>query len=64
MASSEVAKSRTCMLSYLEVDCPSDFDETDTKLIVIDGDHMDHVVRPDASIKSFRDYADKKVIPS
>ena len=51
------------MLSCLEVDCSSYFDETDTKLIVIDGDHMDHVVRPDASIQSFRDYADKKVIP-
>ena len=49
------------LLSFLEVECPSDFDEADTKLI--DGVHMVHFVRPDASIKSFRDYADKKGIP-
>ena len=48
-------------LSCLEVYCPSDFDEADGKLI--DGAHMVHVLRPHASIKSFRDYADKKVIP-
>ena len=29
----------------------------------IDRDHLVHFLRPDASIKSFRDYADKKVIP-
>ena len=56
-----MAKSRTCLLSCLEVECPSDFDEADAKLI--DGAHMVHLLRPDASIKSFRDYADKKVIP-
>ena len=50
------------LLSCLEVDCPSDFDDADAKLI--DGSHMVHVLRPDASIKAFRDYADKKVIPS
>ena len=49
------------LLSCLEVECPSDFDEADAKLI--DGAHMVHLFRPDASIKSFRDYADKKVIP-
>ena len=48
-------------LSCLEVDCPSDFDEADGK--PIDGAHMVHFVRPVPSIKSFRDYADKKVIP-
>ena len=48
------------LLSCLEVDCPSDFDEADAKLI--DGAHVVHFLRPDASIKSFRDYADKKVI--
>ena len=49
------------MLSCLEVECPSDFDGADAKLI--DGAHVVHFLRPDASIKSFRDYADKKVIP-
>ena len=49
------------LLSCLEVACPSDFDEADAKLI--DGAHMVHFFRPDASIKSIRDYADKKVIP-
>ena len=49
------------LLSCLEVDYPSDFDEADAKLI--DGAHMVHFIRPDASIKLFRDYADKKVIP-
>ena len=48
------------LLSCLEVDCPSDFDEADVKLI--DGAHMVHFFRPDASIKSFCDYVDKKVI--
>ena len=48
------------LLSCLEVDCPSDFDEADAKLI--DGAHVVHFLRPDASIKSFRNYADKKVI--
>ncbi len=48
------------LLSCLEIYCPSDFDEADGKLI--DGAHMVHVLRPDASIKSFRDYTDKKVI--
>ena len=48
------------LLSFLEVYCPSDFGEADTKLI--DGAHMVHVLRPDASIKSFRNYTDKKVI--
>ena len=60
MASQEVAKSRTFYPS-LEVDCPSDFDEDGSKPIY--GARMMHVLRPDASIKSFRDYADKKVIP-
>ena len=45
----------------MEVECPSDFDDADAKLI--DGAHMVHFLRPDASIKSFRDYADKMVIP-
>ena len=49
------------LLSCLEVDCSSYFDEADAKLI--DGVHMVDLFRPDASIKSFRDYADKKVIP-
>ena len=49
------------LLFCLEVYCPSDFGEADGKLI--DGAHMVHVLRPDASIKSFRDYTDKKVIP-
>ena len=49
------------LISCLEVDCPSDFDEADGKRI--DGARMVHVLRPDASIKSFRDYADKKVLP-
>ena len=50
-------------ISCLEVDYSSDFDEADGKLI--DGSHMVHLLRPDASIKSFRDYADNKpkVIP-
>ena len=46
--------------SCLEVDCLSDFDEADAKLI--DGAHVVYFLRPDASIKSFRDYADKKLI--
>ena len=50
------------LLSCLEVDCPSDFDEADAKRI--DGAHVVHFFRPDASSKSFRDYADKKVILS
>ena len=45
------------LLSCLEVECPSDCDEADAKLI--DHAHMVHFFRPDASIKSFRDYADK-----
>ena len=49
------------LLSCVEVDCPSDFDEADAKLI--DRAHMVHFLMLDASIKSFRDYADKKVIP-
>ena len=44
----------------MEVDCPSDFDEADAKLI--DRAHMVHFLMLDASIKSFRDYADKKYI--
>ena len=48
------------LLSCLEVDYPSKFDEADAKLI--DDAHVVHFVRPDASIKSFRDYADKKVM--
>ena len=49
------------LLSYLEVDCPSDCDEAGAKLIA--GAHIVHYFRPVPSIKSFRDYADKKVIP-
>ena len=49
-------------LFCLEVDWTSDFDDADAKLM--DGAHMVHFFSPDASIKSFRDYADKKVIPS
>ena len=48
------------LLPCWEVDCPSDFDEADAKLV--DGANMVHV-RPDSSIKSFRDYVDKKMIP-
>ena len=48
------------LLSCLEVDYLSDFDEADAKLI--DGAHMVHF-RPDASIKSFRDYVNHNVIP-
>ena len=50
------------LLSCLEVYSPSDFDEADGKLI--DGASMVHVLRQDASIMSFRDYTDKKVIPN
>ena len=46
----------------MEVECPSHFDEADAKLI--DHTHYGAFFRPDASIKSFRDYADKKVIPN
>ena len=49
------------LLSCLEVECPSDFEEADAKLI--DGAHMVHCLRPDASIESFHDYGDKTVIP-
>ncbi len=49
------------LLFCLEVDYPSDFDEGDANLI--DGAQMVHFLRSDASIKSFRDYADKNVIP-
>ena len=49
------------LLSCVEVDCPSDFDEPDAKLI--DRANMVHFLMLDASIKSFLDYADKKVIP-
>ena len=49
------------LLSCLEIECPSDFDEADAKLI--DGAHTVHIFRPDASIKSFRDYANNNVIP-
>ena len=49
------------LLSCLEVECPSDFEEADAKLI--DGAHMVHFFRPDASIESFHGYADKTVIP-
>ena len=49
------------LLSCLEVECPSDVHEDEVKLI--DGAHLVYFYRPDASIKSFRDYADKKVIP-
>ena len=52
---------KSWLLSCVEVDCPSDFDEADAKLI--DRAHMVHFLMLDASIKSFRDYADKKVIP-
>ena len=47
------------LLSCLEIGCPSDFDEADAQLMY--GAHMVHF--SDASIKSFRDYADNKVIP-
>ena len=55
------SRHKSDLLSCCEVDCLSDFHEADAKLI--DGAHMVHCFRPDASIKSFRDYADKKVIP-
>ena len=49
------------LLSCLEEYYPSDCDEADAKLT--DGAHMVHFLSPDASIKSFHAYADKKVIP-
>ena len=49
------------LVSCLETDLPSDFDEADVKLI--DGASMVHTLKPDRSIKTFRDYAEKKVIP-
>ena len=45
------------LLSCLEVECPSEFDAK-----LIDGAHVVPFLTPDASIKSFRDYADKKMI--
>ena len=45
------------LLSCVEVDCPSDFDEPDAKLI--DRAHTVHFLMLDANIKSFRDYAKK-----
>ena len=55
------SRHKSGLLSCLEVDCTSEFHEADAKLI--NGAHMEHFFRADASIKSFRDYADKKVIP-
>ena len=49
------------LVSCLETDLTSDFDEADVKLI--DGASMVHSLRLDRSIKTFRDYAEKKVIP-
>ena len=49
------------LVSCLKTDAPSDFDEADVKLI--DGASMVHSLRCDKSIKTFREYAEKKVIP-
>ena len=48
------------LLPCWEVDCQSDFDEADAKLV--DGANVVHF-RADSSIKLFRDYDDKKIIP-
>ena len=49
------------LVSCLETDSPSDFDEADVKLI--DGASLIHSLRLDRSIKTFREYAEQKVIP-
>ena len=49
------------LVPCLEADSPSDFNGADVKLI--DGASMVHFLKPDGSIKTFRDYAEKKVIP-
>ena len=49
------------LVSCLETDSSSDFDEADVKLI--NGASMVHSLRPDTTIKTFKDYAKKKVIP-
>ena len=49
------------LVPCLEADSPSDFNETDVKLI--DGASMVHFLKPDTSMKTFHDYAEKKVIP-
>ena len=47
-------------MSCLETDSTSDFDEADVKLI--DSVSMVQSLRLDSSIKTFHDYAEKKVI--
>ena len=49
------------LVSCLETDSTSDFDEADVQLI--DGASLVHSLRLDRSIKRFHDYAEKKVIP-
>ena len=49
------------LVSCLETDSPSDFDEADVKLI--DGASMVHSLKLDRRIKTFHDYAEKKIIP-
>ncbi len=49
------------LVTCLETDTPSEFVEADA--VLIDGACMVHILRPDASIKTFQDYAVKKVIP-
>ena len=49
------------LVPCLVADSPSDFNEAFVKLI--DGASMVHFLKPDTSIKTFHDYAEKKVIP-
>ena len=49
------------LVSCLETDSTSDFDEPDVKLI--DGASLVHSLRLDRRIKTFHDHAEKKVIP-
>ena len=49
------------MVSCLETGSPSDIDRADVKLV--DGVSMVHTLKLDRSIKTFHDYAEKKVLP-
>ncbi len=49
------------LVSCLQTASPSDFGEADVKLI--DGASMVHVLGSDSNIKTFYDFAEKKVIP-
>ncbi len=57
----KISGQKSDLVSCLEADSSSDFNEADVKLI--DGASMVHRLKPDGSIKTFRDYAEKKVIP-